>query len=173
MTYVSDEMRARIGLKSERRTATEPIGYDSLRRFVQATMEQNPIHLDEATARASRFGGFVLPPLYPVHAFRLPLGSPDTLDRAKDDRDFDGSRAGPGPLAPLGLALKRHLNAGSEIEFFQLPEVGDVISETSAYRAIEEKESSKGPMVIETIETEYTNQRGETLLKVYKSSISR
>ena len=173
MKYVTEKMRALIGVKSDKRTAAEPIGQDSLRRFVQATMEENPIHLDEAAGRASRFGGVVLPPLYPVHAFRRAPGSPDPLDRASNDPEWDGGGTLRSPLQPLDLPLQRHLNAGSEIEFFQLAEVGDVISETSAYRAIDEKESSSGTIVIETVETEYTNQRGEPLLTVYRSRLHR
>jgi hypothetical protein len=163
MGFVTDEMRALIGVKSEKRTAAEPIGRDSLRRFLQATMDENPFFLS----------GEVAPPLYPVHAFRRGLGTPDPLDRAKEDREWDGGGTLRNPLPPLDLPLQRHLNAGSEIEFFQLATVGDVVSETSAYRSIEDKESSSGPIVVETVETEYTNQRGEPLLTVYRSRIHR
>ena len=164
MKYVTEEMRARIGVKSSRHTAPEAIGRDSLRRFLQATMDDNPQYAN----------GNIAPPLYPVHAFRRPLGSPDPLDRALEDPEYDGSGASRATTLPgLGLPLKRRLNAGSEIEFFQLAQVGDTISETSAHHAIEEKESSSGTIVLETVATEYTNQRGEPLLTVYKTSINR
>lgn len=175
MKYVTQEMLDRIGTKSEQTTAAEPIGLDSVRRFVQATMESNPIHLDEEAARSSRFAAHVVPPLYPVHAFRRSLDSPDPLDRAKEDKEFDGSgSARANPLPSLGLPLKRRLNAGSEIEFIRLAEVGERLSQVSAYRSIEEKESRSGDtIVLEQVETVYTNDNGDTLLRVYKTSINR
>lgn len=173
MTYVTDSMRAQIGVETGRRTAAEPIGADALRRFVQATMEENPVHFDESEAASSRFGGLIAPPLYPVHAFRRRAGSPDPLDRASEDREWDGSGANRSPLPPLDLPFVRHLNGGSEVEFLRCAEVGDVISEVSSYAAIEEKSSKSGPMVLVTTETTYSNQRGEILLKVRKTSINR
>lgn len=173
MKYVNDAMRAQIGVETEKRTAAEPIGSDALRRFVHATMEENPVHFDPAEAGKSRFGGVVAPPLYPVHAFRRPAASPDPLDRASDDRDWDGSGSNRSQLPPLDLPFVRHLNGGSEVEFFQCAKVGDVISEVSSYSAIEEKDAESGPMVLVTIETTYSNQDGEILLKVRKTGIHR
>ena len=76
MGYVTDGVRALLHRRTPRQTAAEAIGADSLRRFVQATMEPDPVHWDEQVAAASRYGQVVAPPLYPVHAFRRPAGAP-------------------------------------------------------------------------------------------------
>lgn len=173
MKYLTQEMLDRIGVKTPRRTAPDPITSDAVRRFVHATLETHPLHLSEQAGRASRFGGWVVPPLYPVHTMRRPLDSPDPLDRANDDPDFDGSLASRGELPKLNLPLRRRLNAGSEIEFIRMAEVGDRVSEVSCYSSLVEKESSSGTIVLEQVETTYSNDAGETLLNVYKTSINR
>ena len=174
MGYITDKVRAAMGARSPKRTADDPISADALRRFIHATMEQDPIHLDEQAAAASRFGGLVAPLLYPMHAFRRALNSPDPLDRALNDPDWDGSSGGGGAaLPPLDLPFERNLNGGSEVEFFRFARVGDVISQMSTYVDAFEKESKSGPMVLVISETEFTNQEGEPLFRVRRTDIRR
>jgi len=174
MTYVTDEMRKLIGVRAPRQTAAESLGREGLRRLVQGAMEENPIHQDEAAGRRSRFGSVVAPPLYPMHALRRPNGTPDPFDRLAEDRDDDGLQASrPSALARIDFPLARHLNGGSEIEFYQLAEIGDVISAVSWYECIEEKETASGTIVLETIATEYTKQGGEVLIRVSETMIHR
>ena len=59
MAYVTDEVRALIGVEGPRFTAPAPLGADELRRFVQAAMEENPVHWDADAARAGRYGEVV------------------------------------------------------------------------------------------------------------------
>ena len=88
MSYVTEQIRALIGAESAT-VVSEPISADAVRRFVQATSEQDPVYWDEQIA-TRRYGGPVAPPLYPMHAFRRQAGTPDPLDRAAQDRDWDG-----------------------------------------------------------------------------------
>src|ERR1700755_2399935 len=117
MGFVTDDVSAQLHRPTARQTAAEPIGADSLRRFVQATMEPDPVHWDSEQAAASRYGHVVAPPLYPVHAFRRPPAPADRRDKTFTDPDWDGSgnRDDTG-LPPLPLHLDRHLNGGSEVE---------------------------------------------------------
>src|SRR5690242_14880048 len=96
MTFVTDEIRALIGVPGPRFEAPAPLGADELRRFVQAVLEPDPVHWDEAAARASRYGAIVAPPLYVIHAARRAPGSPDPLGRLATEPDWDALDVGAG-----------------------------------------------------------------------------
>jgi acyl dehydratase len=171
---VSDEAKAFIGMRSKPKVSPEPIGPDALRRFVQATMETNSVHWDQATGEASRFGSVVAPPLYPIHAFRRPSGSPDPLHQDVPDHDWDGvGKSDDRGLPPPPLGLSRHLNGGSEVEFFALAKIGETVTLTSEYVDIIEKEGRQGPFVVVRQDVDYTNEDGQLLLTVHRSAIHR
>jgi acyl dehydratase len=176
MGLITDEIRALIGVESQRRAAAVPVSEEMLRRFHQAVMENNPLHWDHDVAAASKYGEVVATPLFPLHANRRAPGEPDPFDRLKDDPDEDGTFvAGSSTgLPPIELPLKRLLNGGTEAEFFRLARVGDVISSSSKYLDITERQSKDGsPMVIIRIATTYTNQDDEVLAVVTLSLIRR
>ena len=174
MAYVTDEMLKLIDRPGPKSTAPTPISEDMLRRFVQGVMEENPIHWDEEAAKAQGYGGVVAPPLFPLHASRRPSGTPDPFDRLEGDPDWDGTVTEViGGLPGLDLPLNRLLNGGTEGEFFQLPRVGDTISAQSRYVSITEREGKSGPMVLATIENEYTNQDDAVLARVRFTIIRR
>jgi acyl dehydratase len=139
------------------RTAGEPLSRYELRRFAQATMDDQPMAWDGAAAIAAGHSGPVAPPLYPVHAVRRAAGTPDPLARASAEHDWDGSEYDSlwHGLPAVEAPLHRHLNGGSEIEFHSLAEAGETIEESSRYTAIEEKEGRSGPMLLTTVETRY------------------
>jgi acyl dehydratase len=175
MAYVTDEVRKLIGVEGPRFTAPAPLGADELRRFVQAAMEENPLHWDAEAARASRYGEVVATPLFPVHVARRAPGTPDPFDRFADDPDWDGLdvATGFGGLPPVEVGLSRILNGGTEAEFHQLARVGDTITAQSRYADITEREGSSGPMVLVTIETTYTNQDDAVLVRSRSTVIMR
>ena len=122
-SFITEEMRALIGVPGPKLTAPYPLGPDELRRFVQGVMEGNPVHWDEEAAAASRYGEVVATPLYPMHSTtRRAPGTPDPLDRVHDDPGWDGTdlAAGLGGLPPIDVPLKRILNGGTEAEFFAM-----------------------------------------------------
>ena len=91
------------------------------------------------------------------------------------DPDFDGlgatSSQGLPELAPIKhLAL---LNGGSEIEFFRYARHGETVKLRSRYADIVEKETSKGPMLFVTIETEYRNGDDDLLMTARRTLIRR
>jgi len=59
-----------------------PLERDTLRRFVQAIMDQDPPTTTKTT-REEQVRRPHRPPLYPVHAFRLPADVPDPLDASR------------------------------------------------------------------------------------------
>jgi acyl dehydratase len=176
MAYVTDEIRALVGTEGPRLTAPYPLGPDELRRFVQAGMEGNPVHWDEEAAAASRYGGVVATPLYPMHVLRRAPGTPDPLERVHEDPDWDGTdlAAGLGGLPPIEIPeLRRVLNGGTAAEFFQLARLGDTITAQSRYVSISEREARSGPMVLVEVQTSYTNQDGDLLLRSTMTVIMR
>ncbi len=107
--------------------------------------------------------------------FRRAFGAPDPLQLRARDPEFDGlgasSAQGLPELEPIKhLAL---LNGGSEIEFFRYARHGESVRLRSRYADIVEKETSKGPMLFVTIETEYRNGEGELLMSARRTLIRR
>ena len=172
MPFVTDETRALIGEQSAA-VISEPISADAVRRFVQATMEEDPVYWDADVAQ-ERFGGPVAPPLYPLHAFHRLPGAPDPLARSADDRDWDGLIIeSAGTLPRVDIPLKRSLNGGSTVEIHALARVGEPVVRTSEYEGFDEREGRSGPLVIVRTRSDYRTESGELLISVHSSSIRR
>ena len=175
-TYITDEIRSYIGMQSEPVTAWELVEPGAVRRFTQAIMDDDPIYWDAEAAKARGFDGPVAPPLYPGFSFRRRPGTPDPLDRAKDNPNYDGiggGGGGAGGLPPIDIPLKRVLNGGVEAEFFALARHGDRITSQTRYADIYEREGRTGTMVFIVTETTYTNQDGQVLAKIRNTGIRR
>ena len=91
-SFLTDEVKALIGVETEWSPYSEPISHSEVRRFVHAIMDDNAVYYDEAYARGTKYGEVVCPPLYASFAFRRAHGTPDPLDRLKTDRDWDAVR---------------------------------------------------------------------------------
>ncbi|MBP0443515.1 MaoC family dehydratase N-terminal domain-containing protein [Roseomonas sp. SSH11] len=172
MPLLTDEVRAYIGREGEPFLACDAIEPGAVRRYAQAIMDPDPAY---ASAEAgARYGGAVAPPLYPSFMFRTPFGAPDVLTERAHDPDFDGIVMGVGnglPELPLhGLAL---LNGGAEVEFFAYARHGERVLQKSRYADIQEKETRSGPMLLVIIETEFTTEAGQLLLRARKTIIRR
>jgi acyl dehydratase len=174
MALMTDALRRYIGLQSETEIACDPVERGAVRRYAQAIMDEDPIFF-EPCANNARFGGPVAPPLFPTHMFRRAFGAPDPMQLRARDPDFDGigptSAQGLPELLPIKhLAL---LNGGSEIEFFRYARHGETVKLRSRYADIVEKETSKGPMLFVTIESEYRNGDDELLMTARRTLIRR
>lgn len=174
--YVTAEIRRLIGTSGRRVCAPEPVDLSSIRRMAQAIMDDDPLYWDESYARGTRYGGIVAPPLFPLHACRREPGSPDPLDRAIADPDFDGvgdvmARAG---LPELDIGLPRLLNGGNDVTIYELARVGDRITATSTIADIQEKHGRSGPFVLVVVETLYeAENRKAPLLRSRQTHILR
>jgi len=171
---LTEALKKYIGLQSETETACDPVERGAVRRYAQAIMDEDPI-FSEACPNNARFGGPVAPPLFPTHMFRRPFGRPDPIQERARDPEFDGigasSAQGLPELEPIRhLAL---LNGGSEIEFFRHARHGETVKLRSRYADITEKQTSKGPMLFVTIETEYRNGDDALLMKARRTLIRR
>ena len=164
-----------VGMTGAARTAT-PLEEDALRRFVQAIMDPDPAYYDEAAAARTTPGRIVAPPLYPLHSFRRPLGSPDPLQAVADDPNHDGiggdSNAYQG-MPTVETPLQRRLNGGNEVEFFRCLAVGERAVAKPRYASLELKQTRNGPMLVIIIETRWETEAGELLMINRQVSLRR
>ena len=175
MGLLTPDIQKLVGATSAVEVACDPVERGAVRRYAQAYMDDDPIFYAEETTRGSRYGGPVAPPLYPMNMFRRPPGTPDPFAARARDPDFDGivgsTAQGLPPLPlPPGTGL---LNAGTEVELYRYARHGETVTAKSSYDSITEKQSSKGPMLLVVIATEYRNQAGDLLLRVKKTQIRR
>lgn len=174
MGILTNEMRSFIGVQSDVLCAPEPVEQGAVRRYAQAIMDEDPVFADDAAAKAAGLAGKVAPPLFPVQSFRRAFGSADTLVDRATDPDFDGSigssMRGLPELPTAGLV---RLNGGSEIELLRYARHGEQICIQARYASITEKESSKGPMIIVVIETNYFTTPDDVIMRVRSTSLLR
>lgn len=174
MSLLTDEIKSYIGVETEVELAGDVVERGAVRRYAQAIMDDDPLFSGSGAA-LERYGAAVAPLLFPTHMFRRNFGEPDPLKAAETNPEFDGSglssTQGLPPIEPLRhLAI---LNGGSDIEFFRHAHHGETVKLRSRYSGIVEKESSKGPMVIVTIESDYLNGGDELLCRVRRTYIRR
>ena len=174
MALLPEAAKKYIGLQSETETACDPVERGAVRRYAQAIQDEDPI-FSGPCANNARFGGPVAPPLFPTHMFRRAFGAPDALQLRARDPDFDGLSAGASSGLPELEPIKHLalLNGGSEIEFFRYARHGETVKLRSRYAGIVEKETSKGPMLFVTIETEYRGGDDTLLMKTSRTQIRR
>lgn len=172
--YITDEVRALIGVTSPWADASHPVQESEVRRFFQATMDHHPRYWDEQWAKGSRYQKPVAPPAFPVHAFRR--NADDTRDplEAMAEPDFDGvSRQMRPGLPKIPVPLSGILNGGYEYEFYSYARVGERIVCRSSFRDIYQREGRKGPMVFVVIEDDYRTVDARPLLKSVNVNIMR
>lgn len=170
---LTDGVLALVGVCGPVLTAPAPLAPDTLRRFCQAAMETDPIHVDDAAARAAGHPGVVAPPLYPLHAFPRRPGTPDPFATLAEDPDWDGIELVEDGLPPLALGLERLLNGGVEAEIHSLAQLGDTIACQARYADIHERPGRSGPMVFVVVLTDYRTTAGRPLLRVRTTMIAR
>lgn len=156
-----------VGMQGAPLVAGMPLERDTLRRFVQAIMDTDPLYLDAEYAKGTKYGTTVAPPLYPVHAFRPALGGADPLALVQQDPDADGSGGNDGVyfgLTPIASPFKRLLNGGNEIEFFRCLAVGERCVANARYADVRLREGKSGALLLVTIETTFSTEAGDKLL---------
>jgi hypothetical protein len=144
---ITPEQRARIGVESEP-WALE-VDKTAVRMFARSVQYDDPLFYDEAFARSKGYRSIVAPPHY--------LGTPIYNPRSSD-ATFGGPRGGGGgPAGGRGgnPKLRRVLNGGTDIEYFDTIQAGDVLTASSKVADIVQRQGSLGPMVITTTETTY------------------
>ncbi len=172
--YITDDVKALIGCESEWVEACDVVERGQIRRHAQAIMDGDRAYWDDDYAARTKAGEVVAPPLFPLHALRVPPGILDAFAREATDPDFDGAiRDMVRGLPPVPIPLTGELNGGSEIEILQHAKVGDRIRVRSKYLDIYQKEGRSGPLIFVLIERTYANQNGDILIKAVQTRIVR
>lgn len=175
MDQVSYDYDSYVGLKAEP-IVSAPLEFDTVRRFAQAIMDNDPSYYDAPFAAGQKEGHVTAPPLYPIHALRRPAGTPDPLEPLTKDPTLDGT----GDLGsflyglpPIPMPFKRLLNGGSDIEFCRCLAIGERAVATASYKSIALRKGKSGDMLIVVIETNFKNDRGDDLVTVRQTAIWR
>jgi hypothetical protein len=144
-SLITDEMRARIGVKSP--GSRLEIDKTMVRLFARAVGHTDPVYYDEGAAKAAGYRSLPCPPGY--------MGTPVFNPRARQ------ADLGPMSLPDSPVKLTRILNGGTEYEYLGDICAGDVLTSTSYISDLAEREGSIGRMLIVTSKTDYTNQDGK------------
>ena len=167
MTLLNEQVLALVGYESSVSEAPDPVERGALRRFVQASMNEDPAYLSQVADPEA-------PELFPMNMFVRPLGTPDPLSAHAGNPDFDGAIGSSlRNLPELPLSGLVRLNGGYEIEVFRRARLGEIVRMKSKYVDITERQGSKGPMVIAVVDTEYFTSEGIALLRVRNTGIYR
>jgi hypothetical protein len=171
MAILTEAVRDYIGTESAVHEAPEPVEYGAVRRFAQAIMDEDPIF----DLGHDAYGGPVAPPLFPQMMFKRPFGSPDPLQENARNPNYDGASGGTAQNLPAIPDLRGMgvLNGGLEIEFMRYARHGEMVRMRSRYDAIEEKQTSKGPIILLKIVSEYFTEADDVLLRIRQTSIRR
>jgi acyl dehydratase len=99
------ELARWVGREGDPKRSTAALDRETIRRFVQAIMDRDPVYFDDTHAATTRFQSLVAPPLFPVHAFRTGADLPDPLVSVQLDPNADGTAGNDGMyfgLPPIG-----------------------------------------------------------------------
>jgi hypothetical protein len=133
-SVVTDEMRAQLNVESE--PWTVEVDKTSVRMFARSCQYDDPLFYDETFAKSKGYRSIPAPPHY--------LGTP-VFDPGAPAR---GGRQ-------LNIPYKRNLNGGTDVEYFDTIQAGDVLSATSMLTDLEETSGRLGPMLIVRNQTTY------------------
>ena len=120
----------------------QDVTMDTIRNFCNGTGDLNPLYRDLEYGRASRYGGIIAPPMFPM--------AYGWMGRTR-----------------WGLPGVHGFYAGNEWEMFRHLRPGDRIDCEERVVGVEDKESEfSGRLVIQYVEAHFTNQRDELVARV-------
>lgn len=160
---ITPEMEALIGTETGHRAAVEDVSASEIRRFAQATFDENPVYYDAQAGAQSKFEGLVAPASFPFHMVRSrPFGVPDPML----DPDWDGRESGTSAAQLARIEWPEGhttFHGGDEMEVYQLAKPGERITCTSRIADIYERTGRSGRLGLVVREDIYTNEKGELL----------
>lgn len=133
---ITRELESRIGV--EELPILYKIETETVKRFVRAVGDPNPLWQDEEYAFTTSYGGIVAPP-----NFVLTLGFSNIVDNLISDPEIT------------------ILHGSTELEHYKIIRPGDTITITSTLRNIRERQGEMGKMLFVTFDMLYNNQKEE------------
>ena len=147
---ITTEMKKSIGAKLFLDFPPDEVSLWAIKRFIEATTDDNPLWQDEKYARKTRWGGIIAPPTF-LHVF-------DPANRAFRQLPDLSHMATTLPFEP---PFSRTFQAFCEFQFFIPLRVGDSITSTAKIGDVYEREGKSGKMVFIRMDNEHRNQKGE------------
>lgn len=150
-TYITDELKAQLGVEMNRRVSP-PVALSDIRKWAIAIYwPETPPRLfwDEEYAKTTEYGGIITPEDF--NPFAWPIERPAAT----------GAAMVPGTRVTINL--------GGEATYHLPIRPGEVITSVSKLVDLYERETRLGLMVFMVRETRWTNQKGE-LIKVYRGT---
>jgi acyl dehydratase len=127
-------------------TTTFPVDRSKVREFALSLDDHDPVYQDAEAARTAGFGAIPAPATFVVSSAHW---------RTDDDM-----------IAALGLDLRRVLHGECRWEYFEPVLVGDELTETRRVSDVTQREGKRGgTMTMITIETDFTNQRDQLVVR--------
>jgi acyl dehydratase len=163
---VNDEVRALVGAQGPVRSSPDAVCSSEIRRFAQATFDDNRIFYDDEAAAQSRFGGRVAPGTFALHSLRpnIPFAD-DALRWANRDDEMHRVAVTEGLPLPEQWRGLYHFHASDDLEFFRLPQVGDRVTAHIHLQDIYEKTGRNGPLAFYVVRTDWRDQHGQTVAR--------
>lgn len=126
-----------------------------IKEFARAIRDDNPVYFDRAAAAEAGFSDVTIPPTFPTVIDMW--GGPDFFRLVE----------------VLRLNLLKVLHGEQEYEFLGDVYPGDEINATIKVADAKTKSGGSGGMKLFTLETVYSNQRGETVLIARSTIVQR
>lgn len=139
-SFITDEIRKLIGVESE--PSVYEVEKEPIRRWADAIGDPNPLYHDEEYAKKLGYRSIIAPPSF-LDNYEYPIKV--------------------GKFIGFKRSATRNLNGGNEYEFFLPVQAGDVITRTTKYADIYERDGRLGKMLFVITEFTFRNQKGEML----------
>ena len=158
-SLITDEVRVLIGQESPPERNRFPISAEMSSDVADAIEDPNPLYVDPAYARKSRFAGLLCPPLATWKDITPPIG----YFGAGQESHFQV----PLPFNSYGL------NGGSDWQFLRPAYVDTWVTRQFRVLDIFEKQGRSGPLVFVVRQETQTNQHGQAISVAKRVSIHR
>ncbi len=141
--------------------APDPVNVPMIRHWVDALDDRNPVYLDEAAARQTRFGGIVAPPAM-LQAWTMPRPK---LEGIAERGGAPTEMTSDNPIPVLDEAgYVGTLATNSELEFFRYLRPGDLLHASNEVESISpRKRTGLGLGYFVTWVTTYRTEAGEVV----------
>ncbi len=155
---ITPELRAWVG-KTTPLKALESVTASTVRRYVDATGDSNPLWLDDAFARSEGYPGCILPPL-------LVGWLPFSIKRRDTDMGFDAADLRHHlPLPKSYTNVRNARNVSVEFEWLRPVTLGEQLFTESSITDISAREGKRGWGIYATQENRILDHSREIVLR--------